>query len=256
MPNILIVDDSVSVRKALEITLRTHAMDSKSVVSAEAALEFLDTDEHAQARCDLMMVDVIMPGMSGIELCRQIKANPHYADLPVILMSGNVDDEIRLQAREAGADGVLRKPFKADQLIPMVQAALTEHPQAKVVSLPDGATELSDAEQTALFDQGDLQALTETLQQYEDHPRVRDVVILDRQGQPIKQTGNLLPENIQLFARFFTNTAGVLGKQMLNEDIQEVSIRYGVHEMVIHNLPSHFLVVLMGEDGSAKALQA
>ncbi|WP_227102776.1 hypothetical protein [Deinococcus radiodurans] len=76
---------------------------------------------------------------------------------------------------------------------------------------------------------------------------MRDVVMLDRQGQPLRQTGNVLPENIQLFARFFTNTAGVLGKQMLGEDIQDVTIRYGGHEMVIHNLPEHFVVVLMGE---------
>ena len=57
-----------------------------------------------------------------------------------------------------------------------------------------------------------------------------------------------------MFARFFTNTAGVLGKQMLGEDIQDVSIRYGAHEMVIHNLPGHFVVVLMSDGG--KGLEA
>lgn len=254
MPNIFIVDDSISVRKALEITLRNQSMDSSSAVSGEDALEALNS---GQKDCDLMMVDVIMPGMSGIELCREIKTNPRHAHLPIILMSGNVDDEVRQQAREAGADGVLRKPFRSEELIPMVESVLEEYREKQnddVALAGEPAAEGSAA--APAIAHGDLSALTEMLQRYEDHPRVRDVVILDRQGHPIKQTGNVLPENIQMFARFFTNTAGVLGKQMLGEDIEDVSIRYGAHEMVIHNLPAHFVVVLMGEDGAGRALQA
>lgn len=254
MPNIFIVDDSISVRKALEITLRNQSMDSSSAVSGEDALEALNS---GQKDCDLMMVDVIMPGMSGIELCREIKTNPRHAHLPIILMSGNVDDEVRQQAREAGADGVLRKPFRSEELIPMVESVLEEYREKQnddVALAGEPATEGGEA--APAIAHGDLSALTEMLQRYEDHPRVRDVVILDRQGHPIKQTGNVLPENIQMFARFFTNTAGVLGKQMLGEDIEDVSIRYGAHEMVIHNLPAHFVVVLMGEDGAGRALKA
>ncbi|WP_288433710.1 response regulator [uncultured Deinococcus sp.] len=242
MPEILIVDDSVSVRKALEITFRNHALDSRSASSGEQALDMLDE----AAACDLLMVDVIMPGMSGLELCSRLKADARSAHLPVILMSGNVDDEVRAQAREAGASGVLRKPFRSEELIPLVQEVLAAHRQTA-----------GDAETTGLapavpaIDDGDLGALNALLQTYEDHPQVRDVVILDRQGQPLKQTGNVLPENIQLFARFFTNTAGVLGRQMLGEDIDQVSIRYGAHQMVIHNLPGHFVVVLMGAPESA-----
>lgn len=258
MPNIFIVDDSISVRKALEITLRNHSMSSTSAVSGEAALETLNAADGQM--CDLMMVDVIMPGMSGIELCRQIKTDPRHAHLPIILMSGNVDDEIRIQAREVGADGVLRKPFRSEELIPMVESVMEEYRAQADAEAPLAdaapAADHADDVQAAPIAHDDLSALTEMLQRYEDHPRVRDVVILDRQGHPIKQTGNVLPENIQMFARFFTNTAGVLGKQMLGEDITDVSIRYGAHEMVIHNLPAHFMVVLMGEDHSANAMKA
>lgn len=246
MPEILIVDDSVSVRKALEITFRNHALDSRSAASGEQALEMLD---EAAATCDLLMVDVIMPGMSGLELCTRLKADARSAHLPVILMSGNVDDEIRAQAREAGASGVLRKPFRSEELIPLVQEVLAAHRPAA------GGEAAGPAPVAPAIDDGHLGALNALLQTYEDHPQVRDVVILDRQGQPLKQTGNVLPENIQLFARFFTNTAGVLGRQMLGEDIDQVSIRYGAHQMVIHNLPGHFVVVLMGApEGGARVV--
>lgn len=249
MPNILIVDDSISVRKALEITLRNHSMQSASAVSGEQAMEMLEAGEQ---HYDLLMVDVIMPGMSGLELCQNLKASDRFGHLPLILMSGNVDDDMRAEAREAHADGVLRKPFRSEELIPMVESVLA---QAKAAPKPEATQHENvapssepDAETAIAY--GDLDALNHLLQTYEDHPRVRDVVILDREGHPIKQTGNVLPENIQMFARFFTNTAGVLGKQMLGEDINDVSIRYGEHEMVIHNLPGHFVVVLMGEGGS------
>lgn len=241
MPDILIVDDSISVRKALEITLRNHGISSHSANSGEQALEMLEAAPHDY---DLLMVDIIMPGISGTELCEKLRADPSYAHLPVILMSGNVDEEVRQEAHEAGATGLLKKPFKSEELIPMVQDTLEKHRGA--ASQPAASTPAESDGDGDRMDHQDLGALSDLLQTYEDHNRVRDVVILDRQGQPIRQTGNVLPENIQLFAKFFTNTAGVLGKQMLGEDIQDVTIRYGEHEMVIHSLPGNFVVVLMG----------
>lgn len=235
MPNIFIIDDSISVRKALEITLRNHQMGSRSAISAEQALDMLGEN----ADYDLLMIDVIMPGKSGVELCEQLRADPRYAALPVILMTGNVDDEVKAQAQQVGAEGLLKKPFRSEELIPLVQATLT--------GARAGRQRAAPPEEEGKLGKEALTALSDLLQTYEDHPRVRDVVMLDRQGQPLRQTGNVLPENIQMFARFFTNTAGVLGQQMLGEDIQDVTIRYGGHEMVIHNLPEHFVVVLMGE---------
>ena len=243
MPEILIVDDSVSVRKALEITLRNQGLSSESAVSGEEALERLS----AGGQYNLLMVDVIMPGMSGLELCARLGQDPRYAELPVVLMSGNVDDEVRSSAEAAGAAGVLRKPFKSEVLVPMVRDLLAQAQARAAVSDAAPAplaSESADPELGAV-DGAALGALSDLLQTYEDHPRVRDVVILDRQGQPIRQTGNVLPEHIQTFARFFTTTAGVLGRQMLGEEIRDVTLRYGQHEMVFHSLPSHFVVVLM-----------
>lgn len=253
MPDILIVDDSISVRKALEITLRNHSLTSASAVSAEQALEMLAAKPEDY---DLLMIDVIMPGMSGVELSEKLKADSRYAHLPIILMSGNVDEEVKDQAHDIGVAGLLKKPFKSEEVIPMVQDTLDNYRIDKgkraVPQSGNEDDELLSVEST--INSEALGALSDLLQTYEDDPRVRDVVILDREGHPIRQTGNVLPENIQMFARFFTNTAGVLGKQMLGEDIHDVTIRYGTHGMVIHNLPEHFVVVLLGE--SRESLKA
>lgn len=263
MPEILIVDDSISVRRALEITLRNHAMQSRSTVSGEEAMELLHSGTY---QCDALLVDVIMPGMSGIDVCRAVKTDGRYGGLPVILMSGNVDDEIRSQAREVGADGVLRKPFRSEELMPLVEGVLARAADVPApATLQEAASEVpAGTPDTAPDDvapagaeriQDDhLDALNDVLQRYEDHPRMLDAVILDREGRPIRQTGTRLPEHITTFARFFTNTAGVLGQQMLGEAIQDVTIRYGAHEMVIHCLPGHGVIVLLGD--GAHALKA
>ncbi|PJI51950.1 hypothetical protein CTI14_50835, partial [Methylobacterium radiotolerans] len=67
-----------------EITLRNNAMQSRSTVSGEEAMELLHSGAY---QCDAMLVDVIMPGMSGIDVCRAVKADGRYGGLPVILMS-------------------------------------------------------------------------------------------------------------------------------------------------------------------------
>lgn len=234
MTQILIVDDSVSVRKALEITFKNHSITSQSAISAEQALEILEGDDSFQ----LIVIDIIMPGMSGIELCRHLRGQAQYGNTPILLMSGNVDDSIRQEAKEAGATGVLKKPFKQDELIPVVEELLE-----KAAAGGDEASDSTSPEQE--IDPQALNALNEVLQRYEDHPLVRDVVILDEEGHPLKQTSNILPERIHQYAKFFSSTAGVLGKQMLGEEIESVTIRYGSHQMAIHILPSHFVVVLM-----------
>lgn len=237
MTQILIVDDSISVRKALEITFRNHSITSQSAVSAEQALEILEGDTPFQ----VIVVDVIMPGMSGIDLCGHLRGQARFKHTPILLMSGNVDDSVRQEAKEAGANGVLKKPFKQEELVPMVEELLEK---AAAGGDDEQAAPAPEPEIDPISQQA-LNALNEVLQQYEDHPLARDVMILDEDGHPIKQTGNLLPERIHQYTKFFTSTASVLGKQMLGEEIEAVSIRYGNHEMVIHILPSHFVVVLL-----------
>jgi CheY-like chemotaxis protein len=117
---ILVVDDSLSVRKALEKILNSHAEVSVAI-SGEDALAQLHGDLPLP---DLIISDVLMPGMSGPELVKSLKALERTAHVPVILISGIIDDEVHRQAHEVGAQAVVRKPFSADDLLPIVRHAL------------------------------------------------------------------------------------------------------------------------------------
>ncbi|WP_045234174.1 response regulator, partial [Deinococcus pimensis] len=118
MTQVLVVDDSLSVRKALEIILRPHAYTVRMADSAETALV-----SFAEQPADLVIADVLMPGMSGFELCQQLKADPSRAHVPVVLISGIVSEEEQRRANEVGAVGLVRKPFRAEDLLPVVDAA-------------------------------------------------------------------------------------------------------------------------------------
>jgi CheY-like chemotaxis protein/predicted regulator of Ras-like GTPase activity (Roadblock/LC7/MglB family) len=120
MTRILVVDDSLSVRKALEKILATHAEVSVAS-SAEDALTKLRSAQHLP---HLLITDVLMPGMNGFDLTREIKKLPELAGIPVVLISGIIDDEVHRQMREVGADAVVRKPFTAEELLPVIQKAL------------------------------------------------------------------------------------------------------------------------------------
>ena len=119
MPRVLVVDDSISVRKALERVLAPRRMDVSAAASGEQALEQLRVQVP-----DLLIVDVVMPGMSGFELCSSIKADAGLRHVPVILISGIVDEGVMAQAKEVGAVSVVSKPFTPDELFPKIDAAL------------------------------------------------------------------------------------------------------------------------------------
>ncbi|MFC6619035.1 response regulator [Deinococcus radiophilus] len=72
-----------------------------------------------------------MPGLSGFELCRQLKADDRYRNIPVLIISGNVDPETRQQAHQVGAEGVLKKPFRHEELMPAVNQASVMVPRPK-----------------------------------------------------------------------------------------------------------------------------
>ena len=139
----LIVDDSISVRKALERILNTRDIVTLTAGSAEEAITVLP---HSEA--EIVITDVVMPGMSGFDLCRHIKASD-MAHLPVVLISGVVDDEVNAQAAKAGASMIVTKPFTPEELFPKLEAALAGDTIAKQMGQDD---ELLVQEDDAIFE--------------------------------------------------------------------------------------------------------
>jgi two-component system chemotaxis response regulator CheY len=122
---VLIVDDSSVMRKIVERCLRQAGLESLVVVEAGngvEALELLRT-----AKVDLILTDINMPSMDGLELVRQIRVQDLAKGVPVIMITTESSEEQVKQAIQAGARGYIRKPFTAGQVkervLPLLQAA-------------------------------------------------------------------------------------------------------------------------------------
>lgn len=116
--HILLVDDDEAVRRVTRKLLERSGFPVSDVTDGPAALALL---EQANGGISLVLSDLNMPGMNGLELAERVRAR--HPDVAVVLMSGLVDEALRGSAREAGVDGVVAKPFQLDELLEAVRAA-------------------------------------------------------------------------------------------------------------------------------------
>nr|WP_037136162.1 adenylate/guanylate cyclase domain-containing protein [Rhizobium leucaenae] len=116
---ILIVDDTASNRDLLSRRLRRDGHTVVAASSGDEALCIFDQQEF-----DLVLADVLMPDMNGIELLSQLKANRHFREIPVVMISGLKDDDAVARCIEAGAEDYLRKPINPVLLKARIAACL------------------------------------------------------------------------------------------------------------------------------------
>jgi putative two-component system response regulator len=116
---ILIVDDESSARGALEVLLRREGFDVRDVHDGASAMA-----ECASFRPDLILLDIVMPGMSGFEVCRRIKNTPETRLTPVVLITGLSATEDRIEGINAGADDFLSKPLDFSELLARTRSLL------------------------------------------------------------------------------------------------------------------------------------
>ena len=119
VPRILVIDDNPDIMLLMQELLATRGYDVVAVPDAVQA----EAEVHRQTP-DLILSDVIMPGKSGYELCRELKDNPATRLIPFVLITGLTDREDRLKGIECGADDFLNKPIYAEELFARVKSLL------------------------------------------------------------------------------------------------------------------------------------
>jgi putative two-component system response regulator len=109
---VLLVEDAPFLRYAFGRLLRMEGFDVKEANDGQEALDVL-----AEFRPQLVLTDLMMPVMGGIELISHIRADPSNMDLPVVAITADATDQANLQARQAGADDVITKPVDLSALL-------------------------------------------------------------------------------------------------------------------------------------------
>ncbi|MEU6054050.1 response regulator transcription factor [Streptomyces xanthochromogenes] len=122
--DILVVDDDDAVRRSLDRGLRLDGFRVRAADSGRAALAAIE-----QGAPDVLVLDVSMPGMSGIEVCRTLRAAGH--DLPVLMLSALDETADRIAGLQAGGDDYLVKPFALQELVLRLHALLRRRPPAR-----------------------------------------------------------------------------------------------------------------------------
>ncbi|MFE9461780.1 response regulator [Streptomyces californicus] len=116
MPRVVLVEDDPSVRDGVEMGLRRRGHDVLATATGEAGLEALDT-----FRPDLLLLDLMLPGMDGVEVCHRVRAR---GQLPIIMLTARGDDVDIVVGLDAGADDYVVKPARTEVIEARIRAVL------------------------------------------------------------------------------------------------------------------------------------
>jgi len=116
MGNILIVEDDPSVRKLVRVNLAKRGYTVSEAEDSHQAMALFQN-----VPVDLVLLDLLLPGLSGVDICTWIRAR---SDVPIIILSARSEEDLKVAALDAGADDYVTKPFGPDELLARVRAFL------------------------------------------------------------------------------------------------------------------------------------
>lgn len=116
---VLIVDDEAPIREMLSVALQMAGYQCLEAANAQTAHEHI-----VDHQPDIILLDWMMPEVSGIELARRLKRDPNTADIPLIMLTARGEEDNKIQGLEAGADDYITKPFSPRELVARLKAVL------------------------------------------------------------------------------------------------------------------------------------
>ncbi len=119
MSRVLVVDDSMTQRQLMTTVLEDNGLTVSIASDGKEALEQLQSIQP-----DIVVLDVVMPGMNGYEVCRSIKKDPNTQNVPVVMCSSKSEDFDRYWGMRQGADAYINKPFEPQEFLATVQTLL------------------------------------------------------------------------------------------------------------------------------------
>jgi two-component system, OmpR family, KDP operon response regulator KdpE len=150
-PHVLVVDDEPQIVRALETTLRGAGYSVDTAPTGEAALT-----QAAVHPPDAVILDLVLPGKSGVEVCRELREWTHA---PVLILSAVGEEREKVAALDAGADDYVTKPFGVDELLARLRASLRRATTSGEPVIEIGDLRI-DLEKRAVFRDGELLQLT------------------------------------------------------------------------------------------------
>jgi two-component system, OmpR family, alkaline phosphatase synthesis response regulator PhoP len=118
VPTILICDDEPSLRELMRISLAPDYCFAEAEDTAEAMAQI------ERLLPDLVLLDMMMPGGSGLDVLERVRSDPRISRTPIVIVSAFASDGDRVKARDAGASGFLGKPFEPEELASLVEGLL------------------------------------------------------------------------------------------------------------------------------------
>lgn len=153
---ILVIEDEKDIQKLLQMYLHREGFEVDSARDGEAGLR-----KACQERYDIILLDLILPKLDGLEICRSLRSRPETADLPIIMVTARAEEADRILGLEMGADDYITKPFSPRELLARVKAVFRrlEKTRAKELNYEYGGIAL-DASKYEVTYNGESHILT------------------------------------------------------------------------------------------------
>ncbi len=256
MPKVLVVDDSLSVRKVVERALEAKRFEVLSAASGTEAVELIDEEAP-----DVIVCDVIMPDMDGYQICEFVRGHPRLGATPILLISGIVNSTVLERASKVRANDVLRKPFAADELLSKIDSlipAAYRSTAAPEPALPTPTAEVfaaaAAAERAEAAPREEPAAhvpdLKTTLSTLAALPGVSLAVLVDREGFLIESAGEMLleAEVAGALAACLAESSGGIGSELGQGALLSMILEYDNGVVLLNGVGRAALLALVLRD--------